>query len=79
MGTVCWGAHEDWTLVTFQINLPNGEVEVMNCQKQVWEEWRSLKGERGSIFLFAVVGETDVLGKLGAIVSRTDRLDTPVD
>ena len=79
MSTNLWSGDKDGLFVAIEINFPNGEVEIVNGQEKVWEEWRSIEGQSWSTLLHAVVGELDILSKLGLIISSTDWLNAPID
>mmetsp|Transcript_27060 Transcript_27060/g.41222 ORF Transcript_27060/g.41222 Transcript_27060/m.41222 type:complete len:256 (-) Transcript_27060:50-817(-) len=79
MGAVGVCRNEDRPLVSIEVDLPDGEVEIMDGEEQVREEGRSFKSDCGAVLLLAVVSETHVLGELGAVVARIHGLDAPVN
>ena len=60
---------EDRSIEIFEGSLPDTEVEVMHCEDQVFEEWRSLECYNWSVVAFTFIHLTDVLGKLGSLLS----------
>jgi len=79
MGANLWSRDKDGLFVAIKINFPYGEVEIVNSQEKVWEEWRSLEGQSWSTLLHAVVGEFDILSKFGLIVTSTNWFNAPID
>lgn len=51
----------------------------MDGQEEIGVEWRSLERKAWSALLHGVIGEFDILGEFGLVVSSADWLDTPID
>ena len=79
VSTVRWRGQEDWPLISFEVCFPDGKMEVVHGKKQIWEEWRSLKSKSWPVFFLTVIRESDILSKLGSIVTGTNWLDTPIN
>ena len=79
MSANLWSRDKNGLFVAIEINFPNSEVEIVNSQEKVWEEWRSIEGQSWSTLLHAVVGEFDILSKFGLVISSADWLYAPID